>query len=296
MLTPPVDPTQRKFSASPTDSANADAAAEPCALGWAAEHLEVLRDLRQMGMTLARSLTRQVVAQTEADEARAEAGEAVSESPRRGALVDPALSFSRISRAVRLTLSLEARTHQVIEDAARRGAVANDDDASDKGASDDGANGPIDYEGIGRRIRAGVERLMDYDIRRAVEDTIEAASDAPEEMDRLKDELAERLREDEVFAERFDWPIGEAVALICQDLGLEPDWDRWVMRGWARGEAQQSPPGSPYATVERPLDPERPTGTEKYRQARGLPPLEEPLPVRPMSPAMAARLAARGPP
>jgi hypothetical protein len=187
----------------------------PRAPGWAQEHLEVLRDLRDMGMTLARNLTRQVVAQTEADEARAEtgeAGEAVSGPPRRGLPVDPALSFSRISRAVRLTLALEARTHQAIEDHARRGGVANDD-----ARADDDLSGPIDYEGIARAIQGRVRVGGDFEIRRAVE---------------------------------------------------------------------ESPRGSPYATIDRPPDPRRSTGTERYRQARGLPPLEGPLPLR----------AARGPP
>ena len=267
-----------RFTAYDEDpDAEGSAAREARAPDWAQEHLGVLRALRDMGMTLARTLTRQVVAQAEADEARAEAGE-VADAPRRAAPVDPALSFSRISRAVRLTLALEARTHQAIEAAAKAGA------ANDGVAADDGASRVIDYEGVARRFRAVVERQIDNDIRRAVEDTIEAASDDPEAMDRLKDELSERLREDDVFAERFDWPIGEAVALICQDLGLTPDWERWNIRGWARGEAQMSPPGSPYATVER--EAERPTGTDKYRQARGLPPLERPAVVR----------AARGPP
>jgi hypothetical protein len=42
---------------------------------WAREQLEVLRELRDMGMTLARNLTRRVVAETEAAEAAADAGE-----------------------------------------------------------------------------------------------------------------------------------------------------------------------------------------------------------------------------
>jgi hypothetical protein len=256
----------------------------PRAPAWAEEHLEVLRDLRDMGMTLARTLTRQVVAQAEADEARAAAGEVACEPPRRVAAVDPALSFSRISRAVRLTLALEARTHQAIEDAARRGAVANDHVAADGDLA-----GPIDYAGIARSIQEHVRVGRDFEIRRAVEETIEASRDDLDEVERLKDELKERLREDEVFDGRGIWPIGETISLICQDLGLTPDWDRWANQGWARREAEESPRGSPYATVERPPDPGRSNGTDLYRRARGLPPLEGPPPLR-------ARTASRGPP
>jgi hypothetical protein len=84
-------------------------------------------------------------------------------------------------------------------------------------------------------------------------------------------------------------PGFEHIALICQDLGLTPDWDRWETRRWAPKEAEDSPPGSPYATVERGPDHRFPTGTNHYRKARGLPPLEGPAALRRGS-------AARGPP
>ena len=203
-----------------------------------------------MGMTLARNLTRQVVAQAEADEARVEAGE--PEPPRRGLPVDPALSFSRISRAVRLTLALEARTHQAIEDRARRGAAANDDGPEDDEPMSKGGGGPIDYEAIRRRhapmVRAIVHGEQDHDVRRAVEETIEDACDDPEDVERLMEELSERLEEDEVFNGRNFWPTGEVIALICQDLGLTPDWDRWRSRGWARRRRKRvrwAPPTPP---------------------------------------------------
>ncbi len=257
------------------------AAAEGCAPDWRAEHLEVLAELRTMGMQLARNLTRQVLAQTEA----AEAGE-VEAPGRRSAPADPGLTFSRISRAVRLTLALEARTHREIEAAASGAAAgaANDDEADD-----DTVLGPIDYERIREQISGGMRDINDYDIRRAVDDAIEASRDDPDEVERLKEELRERLEEDEVFFDRARWPIGEAVALICQDLGLEPDWRRWETRDWARREAETSPYGSPYAAAPRSpptQDRRRWSGTETYRQVRGLPPLE----------GAAAGTEARGPP
>ena len=235
-------------------------------------------------MTLARTLTRQVVAQAEADEARAEAGE-VAGAPRRSAVVDPALSFSRISRAVRLTLALEASTHQAIEAAAKAGAANDDTAARDDLTTPDGH---IDYAAVRRRLHSAIHGETDYETRRAVEETIEASTDDPDEVERLKADLKERLEEEdpeEIFFIRTHWPIGEAIALICQDLGLEPDWGRWEDRAWARKEAERSPPGS---TVEHPLDPHRWTGTEQYREARGLPPLEGPFLAR------AAKV--RGPP
>jgi len=254
---------------------------------WAQEHLEVLRDLRDMGMQLARNLTRRVLAETEAAEAAAEAGEP-QPAPRPGAAIDPALSFSRISRAVRLTIALEARMRREIE--AGVFGPANDDAPSDGGSMT--PDGKIDYLAIRRRMHPLIHGETDYETRRAVEETIEASTDDPDEVERLKAELKERLEEedpDEVFFNRTHWPIGEAIALICQDLGLDPDWDRWENRPWARQEAETSPLGSPYATVEQLRNPHHGTGTDHYREARGLPPLEQPPPLR-------AGSAARGPP
>jgi len=209
---------------------------------------------------------------------------------RRVALADPGLTFSRISRAVRLTLTLEARTHRAIEAAAQGAAQDAAQDAGSGAANDDeaddgGALGPLDYESIQRQLAPAMREIgmhvgKDYEIRRAVDETIETSFDDPDDVERLRDALTERLYEDEVFAGRDSWPIGEAIALICQDLGLEPDWDRWETRNWARPEAGTSPPGSPYATVADPPDPRRRTGTQQYREARGLSPLTEPTTLR----------------
>ena len=272
------------------DAEDLAAADESRAPAWAREQLEVLRELRDMGMSLARSLTRRVLAETEAAEAAAEAGEPEA-APRRGAVVDPALSFSRLSRAVRLTLALEAQTHRQIEDAAARGEnrarVANDDAPAQQDFMT--PDGQVDYAAIRRRLHPLIHGETDFETRRAVEETIEASTRDPDEVEQLKQELKERLEEEDpedIFFNRTHWPSGEAIALICQDLGLEPDWDRWEARPWARKEAETSPPGSPYATVARPPDPHRATGTDHYRKARGLPPLDGPPPLR----------TARGPP
>ena len=242
---------------------------------WARRHLRMLVDLGDMGMVLARDLVRRGTVETEA----AQAGEPEDAPPGRGAAVDPALSFTRISRAVRLTIALEARMRRQIE--AGVFGPANDD-APGRDDDDDADSGPIDYEAIKQAIAARIDhgalkRCKDHDIRRAVEDTIETASDDPDEVERLREELTERLEEDEFFEGRAYWPISETIAMICQDLGLDPNWDRWEKRHWARHEEETSPRGSPYARYPRPplLPNEHPRpAMEKYRQIRGLPPLE----------------------
>ena len=253
---------------------------------WARRHLGMLVDLGDMGMVLARNLVRRVTAETEA----AEAGEPEDAPPAgRGLAIDPALSFTRISRAVRLTIALEARMRREIE--AGVFGPANDDapggDAPDDGAVwDDPIAGSLDLHAIRRNLRRHHYADRDPEIRRAVEETIESTSDDPDEVERLRGELKERLEDEEdVFEARFTWPIGEAIALICQDLGIEPDWDRWETPGWAVQEAKDSPKGSPYATVDRSNDPFTP-GTYWYRQSRRLYPVNQLPPLR----------AARGPP
>ena len=165
--------------------------------------------------------------------------------------------------------------------------VANDDAPAQQDFMT--PDGQVDYAAIRRRLHPLIHGETDFETRRAVEETIEASTRDPDEVEQLKQELKERLEEEDpedIFFNRTHWPIGEAIALICQDLGLEPDWDRWEARPWARKEAETSPPGSPYATVARPPDPHRATGTDHYRKARGLPPLDGPPPLR----------TARGPP
>jgi hypothetical protein len=250
---------------------------------WARRHLGMLVEIGDMGMVLARNLVRRVTFETEA----AEAAAPDAPPPGRGSAIDPALSFTRISRAVRLTIALEARMRRDIE--AGVFGPANDDGPGRGDDNDDDASlGPIDYEAIRQAIAApidhgAIKRSKDHDIRRAVEETIEATYDDPDEVERLTDALTERLEEDEFFEGRFQWPISETIAMICQDLGLDPDWGRWEKRRWARHEAETSPRGSPYATyVHQPLLPNqhpRPP-MEKYRRIRGLPPLDGTPPPR----------------
>src|SRR3989442_12842002 len=85
-----------------------DGAPEPMgtdglATGWVEEDVRLLDELAQMGMNLARSLTRQVLEH----EAACARGEAQPMSRADAAKV--ALDFSRFARAVRMTLALKAR-------------------------------------------------------------------------------------------------------------------------------------------------------------------------------------------
>jgi hypothetical protein len=75
----------------------------------------------------------------------------------------------------------------------------------------------------------------------------EAASLDQETVERLVCEAGERLEDDRIYHDLARRPLGEIVALICKDLGLEPDWDGLAGEYWAAAEIARPPPGSPYA-------------------------------------------------
>jgi hypothetical protein len=167
----------------------------------AARRLAVLGELAEIGLALARSLGRQV-----ADAAAAEP--AGRPRPSGG---DPALAFSRIARAVRLTLALEARFDQDGQAAEAERAARRADDERAR---------------LDRRIGGLILKDEARAIARAAIEAEAGERGGEIDVERLLADLDERL-EDEA-----DWdcdrPIGEMVARICRDLGVAFDADAWV--------------------------------------------------------------------
>ncbi len=154
-------------------------------------HLRVLQELAELGMTLARA-----VAARAAETADADLG----------------LAFTRIARAVRQTVALEAK-------------LADDRET----------------------VRAGHARRLAQETaargrrrKKLVKDAVERAIEAEwqgETVEALLGDLYERLvdpRDDAGFADR---PIGELVAGICKALGVTPDPSLWEDEDWAIEEA-----------------------------------------------------------
>ena len=107
---------------------------------------------------------------------------------------DPGLTYSRAARAVRLTIALQQRLAESLEKQGRDEAAA-------------------------RRSRIG--RLVD----RVIE--AECGEDY-----KLTGRAWERLTEEEALDQLAGRPVGEVVALICQDLGLSPHACAEVMAAW----------------------------------------------------------------
>jgi hypothetical protein len=118
-------------------------------------------------------------------EAQAKGGEAVVQG-------DVAMAYSRVARAVRQTIMLQSKLIEALQ-AHETGRAAH------RAAA-----------------RASAARI----VRGVIDD--DRTNDS-ERAERLAAEAAERLREED-FSDLLARPFGEAVAEICRDLGLSPNW------------------------------------------------------------------------
>ena len=181
--------------------------------------LEALGRLADMGMAMAAAIQRRATEQEPASD---------------GDLHRAAIDFARVSRAVRMTFALQSRLIAEFKDARRP--------ARDAASGD----GPID-EGWGRPDIVDNDEVRKRQLRGIVQELAEAASLEREAVERLVREAGERLEDDRFYSDLTERPMGETVALICKDLGVEPDWDLLSDIYWARSEIERPPPGSPYA-------------------------------------------------
>jgi hypothetical protein len=203
---------QTPFTPSSAASAPND---PPVDIGW---KLGMLREIAEMGMDMAREVHSQAAAEPAPEQPAKTKG-------------DPdvlARAFARLTRGVRLTIAL----HTKLEEDHRR--------QSEEGAAE-----------RERRAAEAREKRRAYQLaraRRAVEATLDAkAGKNWQERDRLEEELRERLLDFDDYALCGQRSVGEIIARICRDLGVTPDWTRWVDADWAREEMATKPAGSPYA-------------------------------------------------
>jgi hypothetical protein len=144
-------------------------------------------------------------------EAQAKGGEAVVQG-------DVAMAYSRVARAVRQTIMLQSKLIEALQE-------------SETGRA-----------GRKAAARASAARI----VRGVIEDD---RSNDVERAERLTTEAAERLREED-FGDLLARPFAEAVAEICKDLGLSPDWLALAEDCAAAEAALASKPG------EAPEEPE----------------------------------------
>jgi hypothetical protein len=180
--------------------------------------LAMLQELAEIGMQMARAVRDEALARAEA----ADDEEDAPKPPSRFGGGDLSLVYSRIARAVRQTLALETRIADGIEKARfeqRRAHVA--------------------------AVRSAFQERQD-EIRDHVAEAIEAEAaekgTSEREIERLLDDLDERLEVGDYDEILPDLPIGDLVARICEDLGVTPDWSLWEDQAWAIEYEKSLPP------------------------------------------------------
>ena len=161
----------------PDVSATAEEAPDPSIMR-AERRLRLLEELAEICMELARAL--KPCAQA-------------AETPGK----DPAAAFAPLSRAIRLTLALEAKTDEALRD-----------------------------------LKAGVVRAREDRVRDLVLNVAERECEDIDDFDNIYEALKERLEEDEAYVDCGDRPLRETVERLCKDLQLTPDWSRWDGEGW----------------------------------------------------------------
>jgi hypothetical protein len=138
---------------------------------------------------------------------------------------DPFTAFERVARAVRLAVALASRIKDEI--AASMGGKPFDLDAFVSQAPCSKAKRMTDLseavrEATGPAAKHQGKALQD------VSDDVETSESAED----LVSELDEAVGEDEEFYRLLKGPLKDAIAAICADLGLKPDWSLWTEDGF----------------------------------------------------------------
>ena len=177
----------------------------------ASRQMQMLQELAEIGMRLARAVGHQVAkcAPEGADDAGADVA------------ADLALVFSRISRAVRQTIALEARLDRQLHEARRAEDAVLAEHA--------------------RAATRTLARRRKHTVREAVQQAVEAEACGPE-LEALLADLDERLEDSDDDLDFAELPIGALVARICRQLGVVHDPDLWQETDLQ--EAGPEPPGS----------------------------------------------------
>ena len=167
----------------------------------AERRLQMLDELAEIGMAVARAVQRQAEA-----EAPSEPGAAT-------------LSFNRVSRAMRLTLMLQERFETEGAAAKARAEAQACEEAP-----------PTPEERRKARVERIVERLCQAE-----------HSGDEDEIDRLVIDAGERLDDEDLYGDLMQQPMSVIVARLCRDLDLHPDWGKLSQEYWAQQESSPLP-------------------------------------------------------
>jgi hypothetical protein len=170
----------------------------------AEDRLRALKELREIGLEIARALGRDVAA-----------GEPRADDKGKS----PAEAFGPLSRAIRLTVTLEAKTDAELRDL-RAGVVRERAEEQVRAAERDRIAAETAKKTRRKRAYDLVLNVADFEIPDS------------ESFGELELALDERLECDEAYRDAGTAPLRETVERLCRDLGLHPDWSRWDGEGW----------------------------------------------------------------
>ena len=213
-----------------TPQSAAPACAEAADKDWARGLLErqlwMLGQLAEGGLEIARSIERAATDQGADAAVRAAAP----------------LAYARVARAVRLTIMLQSK---VIADLQKLESNAEIDASHAKIRQD------VARPGLLRERKARIQRIVGRIAWAEGEDA--------DQIEQVMRETGEHLDQDDIYGDVLSRPVSELVALICQDLGLKPDWPHLTEHAWAQAEIASGAAGAPLAGVmARAADTRRP--------------------------------------
>jgi hypothetical protein len=140
---------------------------------------------------------------------------------------DPAGAYAQASRAVRMTLVLDARFADYL--AALRAGDPDAEFCPRRARPNPRRAAPFEEDTSEEDLSAVDPREI---IRGNVLEIINPDSYDEDGREWIYEELDERLYESERYNEFLDLPMEDLVELICKDLGVKPDWERWDGYEW----------------------------------------------------------------
>ncbi len=146
---------------------------------------------------------------------------------------DPVAALERVWRAMRLAASLALRMQDEIA-ALRAGRLPTWPARAGKAPRLKTTNPKATRMSEVAEAVAAATGLGDADLETALEEITDEV-EAPERAERLLDNVNEMLRkerEDPQFYRLLEGPVKDAVAAICAELGLKPDWSLWTEDGF----------------------------------------------------------------
>ncbi len=231
-----------------SDIADLDAEPRDDNVERAEARLRALARLTDIGMGLAERLHEEVMAE-----------------PPKGAKgrIDYGQEFAKIARGVRMTIWLEEQLEKALRDR-RSGLEAARRARALKAAEDAAARAVAEV----RAEKNAAEAVRDAAWRRANaprlarEDAVLGVMDEivhrehrgnEREIERLNDRV-EALLENEYgdYQGHGLRAVSETVRQLCEELDLEPEWERWEKNAWALKEAEAGVEGSPYVKAVLP--------------------------------------------